>query len=158
MISYLVVKTIHVISAALLFGTGLGTAFFMWFTHRTGNITAIATVARLTVIADWVLTAPAVVAQPVTGFWLLHLARLDWRTAWVQGALCLYLLAGGCWLSVVFLQMRARDLAVQASRDATPLPPSYYRCMHLWFALGWPAFLALLLVFWLMVAKPVLWN
>lgn len=153
---YLLLKTVHIVSAALLFGTGLGTAFFMWFTHRSGDVAAIARVARLTVLADWLFTAPAVVVQPLSGFALLYLAGFDPRATWVVAAVLLYLVAGACWIPVVVLQRRARDLAIVAVRDGTPLPAAYHRAMRYWFALGWPAFAAVLATYWLMVAKPVL--
>ncbi|MDR2012703.1 MAG: DUF2269 domain-containing protein [Rhodanobacter sp.] len=152
---YLAIKALHILCATVLFGTGLGTAFFFWFTYRSGNVTAIAHAARLTVLADWVFTTPAVIAQPVTGLWLLHLANLDWRTGWVRTAIGLYLLTGACWLMVVWLQRRMRDLAATAMRNGTALPPVYRRYVWTWFVLGWPAFIAMLAVFWVMVVKPV---
>jgi uncharacterized membrane protein len=155
---YLLLKTVHILSATLLFGTGLGTAFFMWFTHRSGEVTAIARVARLTVLADWIFTTPAVIVQPLSGFALMHIAGYDGRQAWLQLALALYVLAGACWIPVVLLQRRARDLAVRAAREGHELPEAYRRAMRWWFALGWPAFAAVLATFWLMVAKPALWN
>jgi uncharacterized membrane protein len=153
---YLVLKTLHIVSAALLFGTGLGTAFFMWFTHRTGDVRAIASATRLTVRADAWFTAPAVVVQPLSGFAMLHLAGLDWRLPWVEASLILYLIAGTCWIPVVVLQLRARDLAVAALASGTPLPAAYHRAMRCWFRLGWPAFAAVLITYWLMTAKPAL--
>jgi len=155
---YIALKTLHILSAAVLFGTGLGTAFFMWFTHRTGDVAAIARVARLTVLADWLFTAPAVVIQPLSGFALMRLMGFDGRQAWLQLAFVLYLLAGLCWIPVVVLQRRARDLAVQAARSGTALPATYARAMRLWFVLGCPAFAAVLVTYWLMVAKPALWG
>ncbi|GAA0710511.1 DUF2269 domain-containing protein [Dokdonella soli] len=156
--AYLALKTVHIVSAALLFGTGLGTAFFMWFTHRSGDIAAIARVARLTVRADWLFTAPAVIVQPLSGFAMLHLAGFDWRLPWIRLAMLLYLVAGACWIPVVFLQRRARDLAIRAVHEGSALPATYRRVMRWWFALGWPAFLAVLAIYWLMVAKPELWG
>jgi len=156
--AYLTLKTLHIISAALLFGTGLGTAFFMWFTHRGGDVRAIATAARLTVRADYWFTLPAVIAQPLSGFAMLHMAGLDWRLPWIEASLVLYLIAGACWIPVVVLQRNARDLAAAALRAGTPLPTAYHRAMHRWFWLGWPAFSAVLLTYWLMVAKPALWG
>ena len=35
------------------------------------------------------------------------------------------------------------------------LPPRYHALARLWFWLGWPAFLWMLMIFWLMIAKPV---
>lgn len=149
MSAYVLLKTLHILSSTLLFGTGLGTAFFMWFTHRGGQIAAIANVARLTVCADFLFTAPAVVAQPVTGLLLMREMGFGFDAPWLQAAIALYLLAGACWLPVVWLQWRARKLAQAALREGTPLPAAYYRSMRWWFTLGWPAF---------MVAKPTLWG
>jgi len=156
--AYLALKTLHIISAALLFGTGLGTAFFMWFTHRGGDVSAIATAARLTVRADYWFTLQAVIVQPLSGFAMLHLAGLDWRLPWIEASLGLYLIAGACWITVVVLQRNVRDLAAAALRAGTPLPAQYQRAMRCWFWLGWPAFSAVLLAYWLMVAKPALWG
>jgi uncharacterized membrane protein len=156
--AYLLLKTVHVVSAALLFGTGLGTAFFMWFTHRSGDVAAIARVARLTVLADVLFTAPAVVVQPLSGFALMRLAGYGENLPWLQLAFVLYFIAGACWIPVVVLQRYARDLAIQAARDGTALPAAYQRAMRWWFALGWPAFAAVLTTYWLMVAKPALWG
>jgi len=156
--AYVLLKTVHILSSTLLFGTGLGTAFFMWFTHRTGQVAAIATAARLTVLADLLFTTPAVILQPVSGLLLMRLMGFDLHAPWLQASIALYVITGVCWLPVVWLQWRARNLAATAMQENTPLPPTYYRCMHVWFALGWPAFLAVLAIFWLMVAKPTLWG
>jgi uncharacterized membrane protein len=155
--AYAALKFIHVVGSTLLFGTGLGTAFFMWMTHRSGNVTAIATAARITVRADWLFTTPAVVVQPLSGFALMWLAGYSFRTPWLLLAIALYLIAGACWLPVVALQLRMRELSAEAVRSGGALPATYYRCVSWWFALGWPAFIAVLGTFWLMVAKPQLW-
>ncbi|EIL97254.1 hypothetical protein RHOFW104T7_07590 [Rhodanobacter thiooxydans] len=156
--TYLLLKTLHILSSTVLFGTGLGTAFFMWFTHRSGQVAAIAVATRLTVRADFLFTTPAVIAQPVTGVLLMRELGFGFGAPWLQAALALYLLAGGCWLPVVWLQWRARNLAAAALRDSAELPQAYHRCMRAWFALGWPAFIAMMVTFWLMVTKPSLWS
>ena len=156
--AYVLLKTVHILSSTLLFGTGLGTAFFMWFTHRSGQLPAIVVAARLTVRADFLFTMPAVIVQPLSGYLLMRLMGFDLHTPWLLAAIALYLLAGACWLPVVWLQWRARNLAAAALRAGTDLPPAYHRCMRAWFALGWPAFLAVMAIFWLMVAKPPLWH
>jgi len=155
--SYALLKFVHIVSSTLLFGTGLGTAFFMWSTHRSRDVAAIASAARLTVRADWLFTTPAVIVQPVSGVWLMQLAGFPPTSSWLVVGMALYLVAGVCWLPVVALQLRVRKLAAAALRDGTPLPPAYFRCMRWWFALGWPAFVAVMTTFWLMVAKPQLW-
>lgn len=148
---------IHIVSATVLFGTGLGTAFQMWFAHRTHNPRVIAAVARNVVWADYVFTAPAVVVQPLSGAGLIWVAGFDPATPWLVVSYLLYLVAGACWIPVVWLQTRARDLARAADEAGHPLPEAYHRCMRIWFALAWPAFAAVLVIFWLMTIKPDLW-
>lgn len=152
---YLTLKWIHVLSSTVLLGTGLGIAFFMWMAHRTGQPRTIAATARVVVIADALFTAPAVVVQLATGLWLTHLLHMPLTTFWLGAALALFFLVGACWLPVVWLQARARDLARAAAEADAPLPADYARVMRWWFWLGWPAFLSVIAIFWLMVHKPV---
>ena len=105
-------------------------------------------------IADFLFTLPAVVAQPLTGAWLVIEGGYAWGEAWLIWALVLYVVIGACWIPVVFLQIRARDLAAAALRSGSALPWDYHRAMRLWFALGWPAFAAVIAIFVLMIFKP----
>ncbi len=154
MSAYEVVKTLHVLSGAIIFGTGLGTAFVMWRADRGGDLAAIAFAARHTVIADWLFTTPAVIFQPLSGLWLAGQAGFSLGEGWLLWTYGLYALAAACWLPVVRLQLRLRDLAGEAAAAGAPLPPGYRRAMIAWFRLGWPAFIAMLAIFYLMVAKP----
>jgi uncharacterized membrane protein len=151
---YLWVKWLHVLSSTLLFGTGLGIAFFTWMAHRTGDAAHIARTARVTVIADSVFTAPAVLVQFATGAWMVHRLGIPYSTFWVGAGVALFFFVGACWLPVVWLQMRARDLAGHAAARGEPLSPRYHRMMRWWFVLGWPAFLGVMAIFALMVLKP----
>jgi uncharacterized membrane protein len=110
--------------------------------------------ARSTVLADFLFTLPAVILQPLTGFWLIEHSGFRWNEPWLLATYALYLAAGACWVPVVFIQIRLRALA-EAGR-ATPEAPSadYLRLFRWWFILGWPAFIGLVLVFFLMVLKP----
>lgn len=153
---YLVLKTLHVIGAAVLLGTGAGIAFFLLLAHRTGDAALVAGVARIVVVADFVFTATAIVAQPVTGALLAWHAGHDWREGWIVLSVALYLVAGAFWLPVVGMQIRMRDLAAAAAAAGAPLPPAYRRLFRLWFAFGVPAFAAVLAIVWLMIAKPAL--
>lgn len=154
---YLTVKTLHILSSVLLVGTGFGTAFYLFFTNRTGSIPAIAAVSKLVVRADLWFTTPAVVFQPLSGLWLAHAAGWQWTTPWVSLSIALYLLAGVCWLPVVWLQYEMSKMAAtaHASRQAT-LPARYWRFARWWECLGYPAFLAMVAVYFLMVLKPAL--
>lgn len=151
---YLIVKWLHVLSSTLLFGTGLGSAYYMFFTSLTRQPGAVAVVVRQVVWADWLFTTTTIVFQPLSGLYLLHLLNLPLTTPWVMWSFALYFLAGACWLPVVWMQIRMRRLAVAAAREGQPLPPLYFRYLRWWTALGVPAFVSLVVVFWLMVAKP----
>ena len=151
---YLTLKWLHVMSSAVLFGTGLGTAFQMVCAMRTGRAETIHAVASGVVLADWIFTTPAGIVQPLTGLALVWLQ--DWSAAepWLLLTYAAYALAFACWAPVVRLQIRIRDLAGESLATGQPLPEAAWRAYRIWFALGWPAFLALAGVFWLMVSKP----
>lgn len=151
---YLPLKWLHIVGATVLFGTGLGTAFHFWYTIRTGSVAAIAASARTTVLADYLFTLPAVLLQPATGVALALAAGHPLASTWIVASVILYLVAGACWVPVVFIQVRMRDIAHACERDARALDPAFHRLARLWFALGWPAFFALAIVFWLMIARP----
>jgi uncharacterized membrane protein len=151
---HLWLKIIHVLSATLVLGTGLGIAFFMWMAHRTGDARVIAAVARNVVIADAIFTAPGVVGLFVTGWLMANGLGLSVVSGWTGLALALFIFVGMCWLPVLVLQKVAWRLAETAHKAAAPLPPRYYRVMRWWFWLGWPAFAAVLVVVGLMVLKP----
>lgn len=153
---YLIVKWLHILSATILFGTGIGIAFFKWMTDRSGDVRAIRISAERTVLADWIFTTPAVIVQPISGLAMAHLAGYPIATGWIAYSIVLYAIAGSCWLPVLWLQMRMQSIARAADHANAPLPPLYRTYARRWFWLGVPAFLALLAVYWLMVAKPVL--
>jgi uncharacterized membrane protein len=151
---YLIVKWLHILSSTVLFGTGIGSAFYMLVASLNRDPRSVLLVVRYVVIADWIFTATTVVLQPLTGFYLVHLAGIPYTSRWIVWSTILYLVAGACWLPVVWLQIRMRELARAAVAGNTALPPLYWRYLRIWVALGIPAFLALVIVFYLMVAKP----
>ncbi len=156
MTAYLALKYLHVIGAAVLLGTGVGIAFFMLLAHLRGEPALIAGIARIVVIADFIFTATAVVAQPITGVLLAHIVGFSLWEGWLFWSIVLYILTGALWLPVVWMQMRMRDLATDAARGGRPLPGQYHLLFRLWFAFGFPAFAAVAAIFWLMIAKPAM--
>ena len=153
--TYFVLKFLHVIGAAVLLGTGAGIAFFMLMAHRGGKPAIIAGVARIVVIADFVFTATAVLLQPITGILLVREVGYSFSDAWILWSIILYLVTGAFWLPVVWMQMRVRDLALAAAAAGAELPRSYHVLFRWWFAFGVPAFVAVIAIFWLMIARPV---
>jgi uncharacterized membrane protein len=151
---YFTLKFLHVIGAAVLLGTGAGIAFFMLMAHLNGRPAVVAAVARIVVIADFLFTATAVVAQPVTGVLLARMVGYPLLEGWIVLSIILYVLIGAFWLPVVWMQMRMRDLAAAAVSSDVPLPRAYHRLFWLWFAFGFPAFAAVVGTFWLMIVRP----
>ncbi len=152
---YLALKTLHILSSTILFGTGLGTAFFMWMVNRSGNRQAMAVVTGHVMKADLYFTTPSIVIQPLSGFGLMAWAGFPMQFAplnWLGLSLLLYLLAGACWLPVLWLQWKMHRLVLGPAESA--LPPVYWRYERAWTLLGIPAFCSLVVVYWLMVAKP----
>lgn len=154
MSTYLIVKWLHILSSVLMVGTGFGTAFYLFFANRTRNVEAIAVVSRLVVRADTWFTFPAVIFQPLSGLWLMHEAGWPLTTGWIATSIGLFALTGACWLPVVWLQLRLRDMAAHASANGSALPTRYWRYARGWEWLGYPAFVAMIGVFFLMVMKP----
>lgn len=152
---YLTLKYLHILSMVLLFGVGLGSAFYKWMADRSRNIEHIAVTNRHVVFADWIFTTPSVIFQPISGIWLAALAGIPLSTFWVSTSLALYVLAGVCWIPVVWLQIRMKKLADVALQNKTPLTDEYWHCARLWLWLGIPAFVSVVLVVFLMVFKSV---
>lgn len=153
--TYTALKTLHLLSMVLLFGTGLGSAFYKWMADRSGHVAHIALTNRHVVLADWLFTTPTVIFQPLSGLWMVHLLGMPLTTPWIAASLGLYLLAAACWLPVVVLQIRMQRLAAEALRRGQALPADYWRMARQWFWLGVPAFVAMVLVVTLMVGKHV---
>ena len=151
---YVVVKVLHILSSTVLFGTGLGIAFFMFRSHFTSDVNEKLYAARSTVIADYLFTLPAVVAQPLTGMWLVWYGGFNWMDWWLVTTYIIFVIAGFCWLPVIWIQIRLKTMLESSVKNGTELPGLYYTYFRLWFMLGWPAFIGLVVVFFLMVMKP----
>jgi uncharacterized membrane protein len=151
---YLFVKWLHILSSTFLFGTGIGSAFYLLYAALSKDVRALAVVTRCVVLADWLFTSSTAVLQPLTGFYMMHLTGMPISARWIAWSLVLYVLALACWLPVVWIQMQLRDLAQAAARDNTALPPRFWTLFRTWVVLGVPAFFAFVAIFYLMVAKP----
>lgn len=146
----------HILGATVLLGTGAGIAFFMVMAHRTRDPQLIAHTASIVVIADWVFTASAVIAQPVTGVLLARAIGWPLNEGWLVASVGLYVFTGLFWLPVIWIQHQLRDIARQSALSGAALPDRYYTLYRLWFACGFPAFFAVLAIVWLMVSRPII--
>ena len=152
--AYLAIKTIHIISSVLLVGTGFGSAFYLYLANRSKSVEAIAVVSALVVRADWYFTTPTVVLQPLTGALMMWMVRWPVGSRWILASIGLYATAGACWLPVVVYQIRLARIAEASRRNKAPLPESYWQLARRWELLGYPAFIAVVAIYFLMVAKP----
>jgi len=152
--TYLIVKTLHILSSVLMVGTGFGTAFYLFFANRSNSVETMSVVSRLVCRADWWFTTPAVIFQPLSGLWLAHTAGFSWTAPWLLVSFGLYALAGVCWLPVVWLQLRMARMAGSAAASGQQVPERYWHYARRWELLGYPAFIAMVVVYFLMVTKP----
>ena len=153
--SYLLIKWLHIVSSVILVGTGFGSAFYLFFVNRGKNIAAQVVVLKLVIRADLWFTTPAILIQPISGLILVRMANFDLTNGWLFWALVLYGFAGLCWLPVVWIQIRMYKLANAAYQNAQALPQEYERLVKVWEWLGYPAFISMLIIYWLMVNKPL---
>lgn len=150
---YLLLKWIHIVSATILFGTGIGSAFYMFMANRSKDTASIYFATRHVVIADWAFTTPAIIVQLLSGLALMQATGYTLGDAWLLWSIALYFFAGACWLPVVWMQIRMRDIAKESLQTGEPLPARYWRFDRWWIILGSLAFPAVIVIFWLMVTK-----
>lgn len=147
-------KILHIISAAVLFGGGLGVAIYLLYVNQQKNLALIAQASATAVSATWLFTVLAAFVQAITGFVLVGLHGYASSTMWILGSILGFLVTGILWLPIVCLQIRCRDLAVTALQTNTPLSAEYRRCYRTWCCLTLLVWVVLVVVFYLMTNKP----
>ena len=159
---YNLLKILHVISSTILFGTGMGTAAYMLLAHLRPDLVMRAQAFRQVVIADWLFTTPSAVFQATSGLLMVYIRgyylqqpAYQLHAWWVQGSIMGYATAGICWLPVLYLQASMARMLQQAATQQSTLPKRYFIFFRLWFALGVPAFLSLIWVYYLMTTRPL---
>lgn len=149
--SYQLLKMIHILSATIMIGTGLGSAFYLFMTYKRGSVQAIKEVVKLVVLADTNFTFPSVVIQIITGIGLAERMNLTY-SKWFWVVIGVSVLVFGTWLKAVFIQFRLRKII----EEREELTPEYHRLMSHWLYLGVPSFLASIYIYYLMIYKPFL--
>jgi len=152
--AYFLIKYLHVLGAIVILGTGIGIAFFMLMAHLSGDKAFIARTAATVVMADIVFILSAVVLQPVSGGILMALSGTSITEHWLLASIGLYAVAGLFWIPVIFMQIEMRDLARAAAVESRPLPKRYFQVFRRWFAFGIPGFGSVMVILWMMIAKP----
>ena len=150
---YLILKLIHILAAVVVMGTGAGIAFFMFMANRSNNPQVIYITAKHVILGDWIFTTPAVITQIITGIFLMNMQGYSFSAPWFYWVVGLFIFIGLCWLPVLRIQYKLRELA-KISVDSNQVTPEFKSLMKTWTLLGIPAFIAILGIFWLMVFKP----
>jgi uncharacterized membrane protein len=150
---YLLLKLIHILAAVVVTGTGAGIAFFMFMANRSNNPQTIYITAKHVILGDWIFTTPAVVTQIITGVLLMNTQGYSFSAPWFYWVIGMFSFIGVCWLPVLRIQYKLRELA-KVSVDSNQITPEFKLLMKTWTFLGIPAFTAILIIFWLMVFKP----
>ncbi len=149
--SYQLVKLIHILSATLMIGTGLGSAFYLFFTYKKASFTTLKEVLNLVIKADMVFTTPSVIIQLITGVWLSNMLGMTY-TNWFWVVLSVSFIVLVLWVRAAIIQIRLKKLIA----NKTELPPSFHKLMKRWFYLGIPSFLGAVFLYYLMVYKTFL--
>ncbi len=152
--TYLLMKAAHILSSAILFGAGIGTAFSMLRAHFSGTIPEKYYAARTAVLASFILILPAIIAQPASGLWLLWNANYNWKDLWLAMSYILYIAAVIFWVRTVRIQIRIEKILAQCVKSESELPERYFRQFSNWFFLGCPVVGCLIAIFFLMVLRP----
>lgn len=151
------IRLIHVVSSALMFGVGIGAFWFMLAALRSADIALIAATTRNAVRAEWFIAAPVAVVQPTTGYLLMLHLDYSLHSRWFLALATFYILAGMCWVYLVKAELKMRHLAnvaLASPRAATPLPPQFHALSRRWRRLALGSFAGVLTIFWLMVFRP----
>ena len=149
------VKFIHVLAAAMMFGTWLCLALFMVLAHRSGNTSVVALVSQFVVTVEKIVMIPAIVLQPISGFPLASVIGLQpFGEIWILVSLVFFALIVVCWILAMRTEIRIRGLAREAALESEPLPKSYRRHFRAWCSLAVPLLMAMALVFALMIWQP----
>ncbi|MBL8199560.1 MAG: DUF2269 domain-containing protein [Chromatiales bacterium] len=147
------IRLLHVVSSALMFGVGVGAFWFMVTTVRSGSPAAIAVTTRNAVRAEWFIAAPVAVIQPTTGYLLMLQFGYPLQSLWFYAVATLYIVAGMCWVYLVKAELKLRGLA--AAHSASPaLPDEFGALFRRWTWLAVGSFAGVLGIFWLMVFRP----
>ena len=151
-------KFVHVLGACVLLGAGLGIAFFMFTANCTRHPGVIAVTTRIAVVANLTFITAGMAVLLLSGWALARAIGLfPLEESWIVLSMFLYLFVLLCWLPVVFIQIRMRNLAREAAMTTKKLSDEYRRLFVAWFCLGWPALAAVVAIFALMVWQPHVW-
>ena len=147
------IRLLHIVSSALMFGVGIGAFWFMLTAARSGSPAAIAVTTRNAVRAEWFIAAPVALIQPTTGYLLMLQLGYSLHTSWFAAVATLYIFAGMCWVYLVKAELKMRDVVAGHSADRV-MPAEFGPLFQRWTRLALGSFASVLAIFGLMVFGP----
>ena len=147
------IRLLHIVSSALMFGVGVGAFWFMVTAARSGNPAAIAVTTRNAVRAEWFIAAPVALIQPTTGYLLMLQLGYSLHSSWFAAVATLYIITGMSWVYLVKAELKMRGLAT-AHSTSVALPDEFGVLFRRWTWLALGSFAGVLGIFWLMVFRP----
>jgi len=149
------IKFVHVLAAAVMLGTWLGLAAFMWLAHRSKNTSVVALISQFVVTVEKTVMIPAILLQPLSGFPLAYAIGLQpFGELWILISLAFFAAIVVCWVLAMRAEIRIRDLARAAALESEPLPKSYRQKFRTWRLLAVPLLIGMICLFALMIWQP----
>ncbi|WP_334079003.1 DUF2269 domain-containing protein [Microbulbifer sp. M83] len=150
--AYLVFKALHVLGAMVVFGTGIGIAWYALRGWRTGDIHIMQWISAETVAADWIFTAAAILLLLGSASGMLYASPTLLEMPWLRLSAFLTFLVFCLWVPVVFIQYNIRRrLRTAPAREAAP---GIRRLLVCWYLLGALVLPLMVAIVFLMVMKP----
>jgi len=153
--SYLDLKTLHLLGVVLFLGNIIVTALWKVAADRTGEPRVVAFAQRTVNLADLVFTAPGAAIILATSYAMAWQAGIDLTgPVWVRWGQAMFIGSGVIWVAVLIPTQIAQARLARGFAEGGPIPDRYHRLNRRWLVWGLVATLLPLANLWFMVAKP----
>lgn len=150
---YDLAKFLHVTGVAMLMGNITVTAIWKFFADRDGRPEVLGFAQKLVTYTDWSMTFWGVILLMASGYYMAISADFNLRQGWLFWSQVLFVLAGMIWLLLIVpIQMKQARLAKAFS--AADVGEEYRALSKRWLVWGLTSTVPLVIVTWLMLAKP----
>jgi uncharacterized membrane protein len=149
-----IIKFVHMIAVAVMFGTWICIAAFMLFAYRSRNAPVAAVTVLFAVRAEYLLMIPAIALQPLAGFPLALAIGERFDEYWLEVSVAIYVAVVAVWLVNFIIELRMRNVTQDAAMSSRPLPDSYRHMFLIWSVLTVAGLAGVLVIMALMIWQP----
>ncbi len=155
-ISYLSLKSIHILGVILLMGNLIVTAWWKLMANRTKNQSIISFAQRQVTLTDCIFTAPGALLIIASGDYMSYgFISNSWSIEWITLGRCLFVASGIIWVTILIpTQIKQARMARHFASDK-PIPSEYWKLSLRWNIFGTIAVLLPLMNIYWMVFKPI---